>query len=94
MPRESKKTVTKFRLPGENKERGQITIEAKQTPGEVPMVYYEVEIVVSAGSSKGHGGSWNDTYGSREQLAAFLRGMEAIYNMCGIGFLARVEIPG
>lgn len=49
---------------------------------------YEVEIVTTEAS-------WSDTLASREHLASYLRGAEALFNMCfGPGEFPTIEIPG
>ncbi len=86
------KTSASFRLSGEDSDRGAITVTAKETTSEKPLVYWEVDVDVDD-DSRDCGGLWQESFGSREQLEAFLLGLKVMCTMSG-GRFPIVEIPG
>lgn len=63
-----------------------ITINPQQVGSERPILVYEVTLETRSGV-------WDETFGTRETLAAFLQGCQAIAAMLGYHDLKIPEMP-
>lgn len=63
-----------------------ITIKPRQAGSERPIMVYEVTLETKSGV-------WDETFGTRETLAAFLQGCQAVAAMLGHHDLKIPEIP-
>lgn len=93
MLREPTKTEGRFRTlknqpraDEDSPEKGKITIVAKGV-GDCDIVIYEVTLETDTSS-------WSETFGSRIELEAFLRGMKAITSMADLMGFHEPAIPG